>query len=176
MAEEQTVAIEQKVSFSTRFALSRKKYVGDGWHSKIYKIDDETVARVFIEHQSFLNDLPCEVNARHEFDLGIFLHSQGVSVPKMHQLIAPDSGIRRHFPLSIDNWVILMEYFRGEYILPSCLPKSELEIAMAKRDAEIEKVRGLGYAPDDSDKSMNTLYDRKSKRVCLLDLVYWHKK
>jgi tRNA A-37 threonylcarbamoyl transferase component Bud32 len=113
-----------------------------------------------------------EGRAHNEYDIGKFLFSQGVQVPKMHKLVTPDmfNGLSSN---ASEDWFILMQKIKGETIKD--LRGIDKKEAIRQRKIELEKVSSLNIRHSDSAYDDNAIFDVKRKKLYLLDFEHWRR-
>jgi hypothetical protein len=143
-----------------RVAITESRTVKD--HENIFLVQDGIIGKRCRN----------EGRAHNEYDIGKFLFSQGVQVPKMYKLVTPDMihGLSNN---TSEDWFILMQKIKGETI--KNLRGIDKKEAIRQRKMELEKVSGLNIRHSDSAYDDNAIFDVKGKKLYLLDFEHWRR-
>jgi hypothetical protein len=147
-----------------RIAIKEKRT----WREKsnIYLVNDEVIGK---QYRHSKDSKGCAIN---EYKWGNFLFKNGVQVPEMYQLVSPDPpSYRSLHETPIEDWFVLMQKIDGEEIWD--LKGDELEEAIRQYRREIEKVLAFRVYPADSHYGGNSMFDRKQRKLYLIDLELW---
>ncbi len=110
--------------------------------------------------------------ANQELKIGKFLFERDINVPEMYEVIEL-KGVFSPEGEDLSGDYVLMERIKG-VIRRDLTNSEEIEEAQEKLIEEIRKVKSLGVWPCDAYKNKgNSLFDRESRKVYLIDLEHW---
>lgn len=125
------------------------------YHLSILDVSPELVAK---KHKNNLR-------AAKEFNLGVELYQNGISVPEMYGILTLDDYC------SVACSYILMQKISGTEIC--FLIGEERKKAVRQFKDEIKKVLELGIVPKDADWYANSIFNSEADKVYLIDFELW---
>ncbi len=134
-------------------------------------ISDNLVGRIVVEdiYENKISPFTSIPYLVSEYEKGKFLYENGVSVPKPEGVYRVKNENGNLVPAYV------MENMSG-YVELAELKGEEEENVKKLRDIELDKVKKLGYQPDDATRnSRNVLWNREKDKVCLIDFETWYK-
>lgn len=128
-------------------------------HDRIYDVDENIIGKRYNS----------EAQAKHEFELGKYLKSKDLNVPKMHRMayLGFNSGKDNHYYF----WFVLMEKIKGQRI--SDIFDEERNKVYRQYREQIGKVLDLGIMPKDADWGSNSIYNSLENKLYLIDFEEW---
>lgn len=143
-----------------RKAIKNNKTYKFRW---IYLLDRNTLAKGISENSS-----------KTEFEIGSYLYSKGLQVPRFHQLIECDDFSKVWRKDFISTFYVIMEKLQGTNLLE--LKNKNLENKIIPQYfSEIKKVLELGFIPVDSNAARNILFNKKDQKIYLIGFERWYK-
>lgn len=146
--------------FKLLMAVIESRAIGD--HDNIYIVDDGIIGKRCRN----------EDRAHNEYNIGKYLFDNGIQVPKVYQLITPDS-FHQFDNNAPEDWFILMQRIKGETI--NGLAGAEKKEAIHQRNLEVEKVSALDIHHPDSAHDDNSIFDTNLRKLYLIDFEHWRR-